>query len=105
MRVIGYARVSTEEQGASGAGLEAQRHTIEEECVRRNWHLLRVEQDVFSGKTAKRPGLQAALDACRQGDADGLLVAKLDRLSRSMRDFTALMEKAQNEGWVLVALD
>ena len=39
------------------------------------------------------------------GEADALVVAKLDRLSRSMIDFTALMGKAQRQGWALVALD
>jgi len=47
--VVGYVRVSTEEQGASGAGLDAQRSAIEAECARRSWELLRVEEDVLSG--------------------------------------------------------
>jgi DNA invertase Pin-like site-specific DNA recombinase len=42
--------------------------------------LARIEEDVLSGKSLKRPGLQRALDDCRAGDADGIVVAKLDRL-------------------------
>jgi DNA invertase Pin-like site-specific DNA recombinase len=43
-KVIGYARVSTDEQGASGAGLEAQRRAIRAECKRRGWRLLRIAE-------------------------------------------------------------
>ena len=53
----------------------------------------------------KRPGIQAALEALQAGDAKALVAAKLDRLSRSMIDFTAPMATAQKQGWALVALD
>jgi DNA invertase Pin-like site-specific DNA recombinase len=52
--VVGYARVSTEEQGAEGAGLEVQRQAIRSECARRGWKLDRIEEDVLSGKTLAR---------------------------------------------------
>jgi DNA invertase Pin-like site-specific DNA recombinase len=104
-KVVGYARVSTEEQGAEGAGLEAQRQAIRSECARRGWKLDRIEEDVLSGKTLKRPGLQRALDDCRAGEADGLVVAKLDRLSRSLIDFAGLLEDAKKRGYNVVALD
>lgn len=106
MQVIGYVRVSTEEQRNSGAGLAAQRAAIESECKRRGWQLVRVIEDAgFSAKDLKRPGVRIALDTLEQGDASGLVVAKLDRLSRSMLDFTAIMARAQKRGWALVALD
>ena len=106
MRVLGYVRVSTEEQTDSGAGLEAQRRAIEAECVRRGWQLLEVVEDAgFSAKDLKRPGIQEALRVLEEGDARALVAAKLDRLSRSMIDFTALMATAQKQGWALVALD
>jgi DNA invertase Pin-like site-specific DNA recombinase len=103
--VIGYVRVSTDEQGLSGAGLDAQRVSIEAESQRRGWTLLRIEEDVLSGKSLRRPGLQRALEACRDGEASGVIVAKLDRLSRSLIDFAALLAQAQAEGWNVVALD
>jgi hypothetical protein len=90
----GYARVSTDEQRTSGASLEAQRQAIEDECARRGWELLRVESDTLSGKTTRRPGLQAALDACRSGEVSGVVVAKLDRLTRSIVDFGRLLDEA-----------
>ena len=106
MRVLGYVRVSTDEQSDSGAGLEAQRRAIEAECVRRGWQLLEVVEDAgFSAKDLKRPGIQEALRVLEEGDAKALVAAKLDRLSRSMIDFTALMATAQKQGWALVALD
>jgi DNA invertase Pin-like site-specific DNA recombinase len=106
MQVVGYVRVSTEEQRMSGAGLAAQRATIEAECRRRGWHLVEIIEDAgYSAKDLKRPGVQAALEALRGGGADALVVAKLDRLSRSMLDFTAIMAKATKQSWALVALD
>lgn len=104
-QVVGYVRVSTEEQGVSGAGLAAQRRAIKAECERRGWHLLRVEEDVLGGRTLNRPGLTRALDACRSEEASGILVAKLDRLSRSLVDFAALLAEAQAKGFNVVALD
>ena len=106
MRVLAYVRVSTEEQADSRAGLEAQRAAIRAECKRRGWQIVGVVEDAgYSAKDLKRPGVQAALEQLERKQADGLVVAKLDRLSRSMLDFTAVMAKAQKEGWALVALD
>jgi DNA invertase Pin-like site-specific DNA recombinase len=105
-RVVGYIRVSTEEQQASGAGLAAQRQAIVVECERRGWHLLDVIEDAgYSAKDLKRPGVRIALELLREGGADALVVAKLDRLSRSMLDFASIMASAQKQGWALVALD
>lgn len=106
MRVIAYVRVSSEEQADSRAGLEVQRTAINAECQRRGWQVVEVVEDAgYSAKDLKRPGVLAALEELKQGRADALVVAKLDRLSRSMLDFTAVMAKAQKQGWALVALD
>lgn len=75
MRVVGYVRVSTDEQGVSGLGLEAQRAAIDAECRRRGWQLVRVEQDVAGGAKLDRPGLNAAVLGVASGDVDGLVVA------------------------------
>lgn len=107
LTVVGYGRVSTAEQSDSGLGLAAQRSAITAECKHRGWHLLVVHEDAgVSGKSVKkRPGLLAALDAVESGVAGGIVVAKLDRLSRSLADFANLMSRAQSKGWNLVALD
>ncbi len=104
-RVIGYVRVSTEEQGSSGAGLDAQRAAIGAECEHRGWALVRVEEDVLSARTMNRPGLRSALESCRSGEVDGIVVARLDRLSRSIVDFGNLLEEARRRGFNVVALD
>src|SRR6202007_1671094 len=106
LRVIGYIRVSSDEQRNSGACLAAQREAIVAECRRRGWRLVEVIEDAgYSAKDLRRPGVQVALETLRRAEASALVVAKLDRLSRSMLDFTALMAKATKQGWALVALD
>jgi DNA invertase Pin-like site-specific DNA recombinase len=106
MQVLAYVRVSTEEQSRSAAGLEAQRAAILRECKRRGWELVDVVEDGgYSARDLRRPGVQAAIVELARGKADALIVARLDRLSRSMIDFTGLMAKAQKQGWALVALD
>lgn len=105
--VVGYARVSTAEQGESGLGLAAQRKAIRAEARRRGWTVLAIHEDTAaSGKSmAGRPGLDAALVDVTSGGAAALVVAKLDRLSRSLLDFASLMAQSQKRGWALVALD
>lgn len=104
---MGYVRVSTDEQVDSGAGLAAQRASIVAECERRGWALLAVQEDAgASGKSmAGRAGLRTALEAVEGGQASALVVAKLDRLSRSLLDFASLTERSRRKGWALVALD
>jgi DNA invertase Pin-like site-specific DNA recombinase len=107
VRVIGYARVSTDQQVESGAGLDVQEHAIQEECGRRGWELVRVAVDAgASGKSLNgRPELTRALADLDVGQADVLLAAKLDRVSRSVLDFAALMARADRRGWRIVVLD
>jgi len=106
MRAIGYVRVSTSEQGTSGLGLDAQRTAIEGEVARRGWDPACIVEDIASGKSLdRRPNLAAALEALDRGDAEVLIVAKLDRLSRSLVDFAGLMARARRKGWAVVALD
>ena len=94
MRVAAYVRVSTSEQADSGAGLLAQRAAIDAEGERRGWDIRLFEDAGASGKSLSgRPGLLAALEVVEQGEASALVVAKLDRLSRSLLDFASLMER------------
>lgn len=105
---LGYLRVSTSEQADSGAGLEAQRRSILSEAERRGWgeaDVRFIEDAGFSGKDTRRPGLRLALEVLKRGEASGLVVAKMDRLSRSLLDFTSIMAEAQRQGWALIALD
>jgi DNA invertase Pin-like site-specific DNA recombinase len=103
--VVGYLRVSTEEQARSGLGLEAQRERITQEAERRGWSVEWITDDGYTAATLDRPGITRALTALRSHEADALVVAKLDRLSRSLLDFAGLMERAQREKWNVVCLD
>lgn len=104
--VVGYSRVSTEEQAVSGLGLAAQRQAIELEVERRGWTLVGIETDEgASAKSLKREGLARALNCVSRGEAAVLMVSKLDRLSRSVSDAAGLMERAAREGWKIASLD
>jgi DNA invertase Pin-like site-specific DNA recombinase len=103
MRVLGYVRVSTDEQDT---GLEAQRFAILAECEKRDWTIERIRAEkVGAASLVNRPQLQFALNQLECGEADVLMVAKLDRLSRSVADFAGLMGRGQKEGWAIVCLD
>jgi DNA invertase Pin-like site-specific DNA recombinase len=105
--VVGYVRVSTEEQADSGLGLDAQRAKLTAECAHHSWTLTEVLAD--EGISAKamdnRPALQEALRRVESGAVQILMVSKLDRLSRSVHDFTGLLERSVRQGWTLVVLD
>jgi DNA invertase Pin-like site-specific DNA recombinase len=106
LRAVGYVRVSTEEQAESGLGADAQRAAIEAEASRRGWELVGIFEDTASGRSlSHRVGLEEALRTLETGGAGALVVSKLDRLSRSTKDFAILMERAQRKGWAPVVLD
>ena len=105
MKVIAYVRVSTDEQAGSGLGLAAQRHAITEEASRRDWDLLWIEDAGVSAGSLDRPGLAHARELLATGQAVGMVVSKLDRLSRSMLDFATLMDEANRQKWSVVTLD
>ncbi|MGO8996739.1 MAG: recombinase family protein [Polyangiaceae bacterium] len=93
-RVVGYARVSTEGQADGGVSLDAQRAKLAAYATAMDLELVAVEVDAgVSAKTLDRPALQRALAMLDAGQAEGLLVAKLDRLTRSVRDLGDLVER------------
>jgi DNA invertase Pin-like site-specific DNA recombinase len=91
VKFVAYFRVSTDKQGRSGLGLEAQRDAIRARFNGREWQLIKEFIEVESGKRAKRPQLEAALAVCRRQKAK-LIVAKLDRLARNTRFLLTLIE-------------
>lgn len=104
--LVAYRRVSTNEQKNSGAGMWAQKLPIEAWAAANGKTLIWLEDDGYSaGAMDNRPGLQKALELIREGKAGGIVVSKLDRLSRSMLDFCLLMEDASKNQWQMVALD
>lgn len=98
MKVIAYVRVSSEEQAQSGLGLESQKAKIEAYCDLYNHEIVELITDAgVSAKNLKRPGIQAALAALDGGRADGLIIFKLDRLSRNVSDMGSLITKYFSE--------
>ncbi len=88
---VAYYRVSTDKQGQSGLGLDAQRAAVELHARSVGTEVIAAFQDVESGRKADRTGLAAALALCRVRRAT-LLIAKLDRLARSVAFISNLME-------------
>lgn len=105
--LLGYIRVSTDQQTASGAGLEGQKAWLRAEAERRGMELEIVqENEAMSGKSyLKRLALIDALNRLDTGKAQALAVAKLDRLSRSVADFLAILERSRKGKWALVIGD
>ena len=92
-RAVGYIRVSTDKQADHGISLDAQQAKLT--AYAQLYDVELVDSIVNAGasaKTLERPGLQRALGLLRKGQANALLVAKLDRLTRSVKDLGALVE-------------
>lgn len=90
-KFISYLRVSTARQGASGLGLEAQREAVSRYLNGGRWQLVQEIVEVESGKRNDRPAIAEALRLCRLHRAT-LVIAKLDRLARSVHFISSLME-------------
>jgi DNA invertase Pin-like site-specific DNA recombinase len=88
---VAYYRVSTDKQGQSGLGLEAQRKAVADFLNGGRWTLVDEFTEIESGKRNDRQQLTAALAACKKLKAK-LVIAKLDRLSRNVAFISALME-------------
>jgi len=103
---VAYLRVSTQDQADSGAGLAAQRASIEAWAAANGKRIVEyfVDEGV-SGKNLNREKFKLALDLVVNGSASGIVTAKLDRLTRSILDFATLMAQASSQQWKLVALD
>lgn len=103
--MVGYVRVSTEEQ-AKGGSLDSQGKAIAALCLQRGWPLKGICSDEgVSGDNDDRPGLKQALGVIESGEADVLMVDTIDRLSRNMLFTVTMIKKAEEEGWSLVTVN
>jgi len=106
VKVVGYARRSRERH--NGFGLEEQEDRIRRWADYREADVVAILRDDDTSGIAEpeqRPGLGEALRLLREGDADALVVAKFDRLSRSVHGFSDVLRASEREGWKLVCLD
>ena len=90
-KFVAYYRVSTDRQGKSGLGLEAQKAAVADRLNGGSWQIVQEFTETESGKRAARPQLDAALAACKKHKAK-LIVAKLDRLSRNVSFLLRLID-------------
>ena len=105
-RAVGYVRVSTDKQADDGVSLEAQEVKLRAYAELYDIELVTIIVDAgVSAKSLERPGLARAFGMLEAGQADALLVAKLDRLTRSVSDLGWLVEAERVGGrWTLLSV-
>jgi site-specific DNA recombinase len=99
MKAIGYVRVSTDRQAEQGVSLEAQEAKIRAMATVQGAELLEVIID--GGESAKKmnhPGLQRMLALVDSGKVEAVIIAKLDGLTRSVKDLCSLLELFEKRG-------
>jgi len=105
MPTIGYVRVSTDRQAEQGVSLEAQEAKIRAMATVQGAELSEVIVDGGeSAKSLNRPGLQRLLDLVNAGKTNAVIVAKLDRLTRSVKDLCALLELFEKRKVALISV-
>jgi DNA invertase Pin-like site-specific DNA recombinase len=104
-RAVIYTRVSSEEQATEGTSLEVQRERALAYCVAQGWEAVEVFTDAgVSGAKADRPALLSLMQAVDAGHVDVVVVAKMDRLARSMRHLSPLLGRLDDAGVALVSI-
>src|SRR5689334_12703286 len=105
MRTIGYVRVSTDRQADKGVSLEAQEAKIRAMATVQGADLLDVIVDGGeSAKSLNRPGLQKLLRMVNKGEVQAIIIAKLDRLTRSVKDLCGLLELLEKRKVALISV-
>jgi len=104
MKAIGYVRVSTEKQADFGVSLEAQEKKIRAMAEIQGAELVEIISDDESAKTLARPGMARLLDLVDAGKVDAIIIAKLDRITRSVKDLAELLERFEKRGVSLVSV-
>jgi DNA invertase Pin-like site-specific DNA recombinase len=103
MKLVAYIRVSTDEQGESGLGIEARRGIIERWAAE-NGHTIDLWEEEIMSSRKVRPALERALLHAQGPAFDGLVTVELDRIGRSTAEVAGIIEDAVKRGWTLVSL-
>ena len=107
MRAFAYARVSTEEQARSGLGIDAQLEAVQRAISDRGWELAGTVVDAGVSGTVPpdhREALGPVLEALDSGTAGALVVARLDRITRSLFSWAELVERSRRRRWAVIAV-
>jgi site-specific DNA recombinase len=105
MQVVGYVRVTTEDQARDGVSISAQQAKLEAYCLVKDWTLVQVIRDEgYSAKSLKRPGLETLLALVEARRVAAVIVYKLDRLTRSVSDLDKLVRLFDRHHIALVSL-
>src|SRR5512143_1367006 len=102
--LVAYTRVAPRERTGDRPGLDVQRDAIARAARANGWDVVRTLEDVRSGRTLRRPGLRAAFAGCRAGEAEGVVVARLDRLTYSLTDLAELVREAVDGAFTIISL-
>ena len=105
MKAIGYVRVSTDKQADRGVSLEAQAEKIRAMAVVHGAELLDIIVDGGeSARSLNRPGMARLLTLVEAGEVEAVIIAKLDRLTRSVKDLCTLLERFTRRGVTLISV-
>lgn len=107
MKVVGYLRVSTEEQARDGVSMETQEEKIRGYCRLYDLDLVEVVKDPgASAKTLNRTGLRRVLAMLEAGEVEGVVIPALDRITRNVQDWTMLIDRYFGEkcAWKLMSV-
>ena len=105
MKAIGYVRVSTDQQADRGVSLQAQTERVRAMATVQGAELVDIVVDGGeSAKTMRRPGLQRILSLVESGAVQAVIVAKLDRLTRSVKDMCSLLELFEKRKVALISV-
>lgn len=102
---IGYIRVSTDRQATEGISLELQTAKINAMALVKGYEVAEIIMDDESGKSLSRDGIQKVLQLVRSKKVDCVIIAKLDRLTRNLRDLLMILDVFKRSGVALISLN
>lgn len=105
LRAFGYARVSTVKQVEAPGGITAQLHKIKKFCELHRYKLIKIFKDEGISAIDERPAFDQMMQSISRGEADAVIVTRLDRLGRSVLDLVSTVTQLQRHGCQFIAID